>query len=95
VKDVAHLLDAPVNCNLSRTHPYLLPCASKVALGSLCVWRERRLDSDLETLRMEHTPQVDGCQHRSAIRAATRLLRSLLLEKQMRRQSESAAVAGA
>jgi len=47
VKDVAHLLDAPVNCNLSRTHPYLLPCASKVALGSLCVWRERRLDSDL------------------------------------------------
>jgi len=49
VKDVSviHVLDAPLNCNLSRTHPCLLLCASKVALGSLCVWRERRLDSDL------------------------------------------------
>jgi len=27
-----------------------------------CVWRERRLDNG--TLVMEHTPRINGCQHR-------------------------------
>src|SRR5690242_8469091 len=56
------MVDAPSTVTKAELIPALCPILRKLPRSS-CVWRERRLDSG--TLLVEHTPRINGCQHRT------------------------------
>ena len=71
----------PVLCHLLRKLP-----------RSSCVWRERRLDNG--PLVMEHTPRINGCQHRGEFPASARLSPAQPCHPPMRKAAVAAASKG-